>query len=199
MGEVHRIADADASSGPFRSDEAFVDAERRVMHPETDTRTVRFGESTLKLRPLPLGAAKRVALIAEKAFAQVTANGAAGAASEIGDALIDAMVVIGELYKIPGITRLWVEENLDDGDAFDVLEAQLAVGSRNSFLRRGVLPILKLVRETFAGLESIDPTAVKQQVALAFASPEKPASSPASARPGESPSPSSSSDTPRDS
>lgn len=187
---------------PFESDAEHRVAERKVVHPETDTRRVRFGDTTLNLRPLPLGVATRLMVIAQEAFNKVDLqDGRAiiGAAGTIGEALIDAMVAIGQFYKVPDISREWVASHLDDGDAWTVLEAQLEQGSRNSFLRRVVLPLLKLVRETAEGLEKSDFAAVKQQIATTFGSPEKPGSTPAFASPGEFHSPSSSSDAPRDS
>jgi hypothetical protein len=177
---------------PFKKKEEHEEAEKKVLFPETDVTKVRFGDYEIPLRPLTLEYQNRLVAVAKKAlgaFAAVQGSGASGLdviinAAEISfPALIDACVLIADFYKVPGADREWIATHLDDGQAMDVLMAQLEKGTSNSFLRRGVLPLLKLAQETFANVER----GVIEQAAQSLISGARPESIPPSVKDGVSP------------
>lgn len=165
-------------------------AEARVLVPETHTQRVRIGEHDVTLKPLNIGPAKRVkALLDPVALANEKATGTEQiqtAIEETQDAFTRVLCYLGQVYNVP-LNAEWIEEHLDAPTVRRIVEAQLDLSRDNDHL-------LFSLRQGSSFLAGI--TAAQKAMLQAVQTAVKAASTPASAKPGTSDSPSSSSATP---
>jgi len=204
--ETETLTGTDGVRGPILTEADYRKFEGKVLNPESDVTLFKIGDVPVRLRPLKGKLERQLLRLTTEAVtrwndAKSTQDAVVfvQAAEAIYAGLCAATAVIAAHYDIPKASPEWAEENFDDGEMFDIVRKQLEVGSQNSFMRRGVLFSLRIVQETFAGLEEADPSKIREYAAQIFTSLGTPASSAPSVSPGGSPMTNSSSATPSDS
>lgn len=165
----------------------------KVLYPDTHTEKLKFGPHELEIRPLPIILQHKIGRIL-KAKHLVD--------EDDFDALfrkaIEGCRVISEFYGL-GYTEEWIGANIGD-EAFSIIEQQFELGNKNSFVRPLVRTLFDSTRQFLEGVGEADRTELREhgrQIFRGFG--EKLTGSADSAKPGESPSPSSAGPTPKDS
>src|SRR5262245_33919574 len=171
----------------------FLRDEGKALHPQTHTEKLKFGPHELDIRPLPLTLQHELGrILRSKREADL----------DDFDALfrkaIEGCALIAKFYGL-GYDEKWIGENIAD-EAFTIIEQQFELGNKNSFVRPLVRSLFGSTRQYLAGVGEADLERLREHGRQIFADfGEKPTGLPGSARPGESPSPSSSPPTPKDS
>lgn len=173
---------------------SYLKDESKTLFPETDRTKYRLREKEISLRPLPIGWQRKLTGLAVKA-AQAWDEVQKGAeAGEItltaiaGDLVLEVFEQMARVivtFYLPEQDVKWVSDTLDDGEVFELVQAQFESNTQNSVFRNGLLPILKLVRGNMASAgEGLARLAQAASQKMTSNSPEKPQSSEASASPG---------------
>lgn len=178
----------------FETEADYRAGEGKVLFPSTDTREIQIGPEKVLIRPLPAAVQRRIAHLytqAQEAASNLDAFGS------LISRLTKTVAEIAQFYHL-SVTEDWIAEHLSPEEMFALINAQLEVGNRNSFLhslwRSACGPLL----EFLTGLGEADLSPIREQGRNFFRDlGAKPSSSPSSASSGEPISPASSSDTPK--